>query len=65
MKVAGKQVKMFKMKNRKGYAAICCGCLTEGKTTNQAFERMEKAMRRFASWILPMYPLNVEFLKSI
>jgi len=37
---------IFKIKNRKGYAAICCNHLTEGKTAAQASERMEKALRR-------------------
>lgn len=39
-------VKIFKIKNRKGYAAICCDNLTEGSTVNQALERMEKAHKR-------------------
>jgi hypothetical protein len=37
---------IFKIKNRKGYAAVCCDHLTEGKTATQAAERMEKALRR-------------------
>ncbi len=37
---------IFKIENRKGYAAICCNHLTEGKTAAQASERMEKALRR-------------------
>ena len=32
MKVNVKKVKLFKIKNRKGYAAICLNHLTEGKT---------------------------------
>ncbi|MDD5018825.1 MAG: hypothetical protein PHH75_07985 [Candidatus Omnitrophica bacterium] len=40
------RIKIFKIKNRKGYAAICCHHLTEGKTAAQAAERMEKALRR-------------------
>jgi len=39
-------VQVFKIKNRKGYAALCCGHLTEGKTPEQARARMEKALRR-------------------
>ncbi|MFA5038809.1 MAG: hypothetical protein WC732_03925 [Candidatus Omnitrophota bacterium] len=41
-----KNMLIFKIKNRKGYAAVCCHHLTEGKTSAQAVERMEKALRR-------------------
>ncbi|MFC1514943.1 hypothetical protein ACFL5X_03480 [Candidatus Omnitrophota bacterium] len=43
--VSGK-VKIFKMKNRRGYAAACLNHLTEGKTPYQAFTRMRKALKR-------------------
>ena len=46
MKIGGKSAKIFKMKNRKGYAAICGNNLTEGKTVQQACDRMLKAVRR-------------------
>jgi len=46
MKINGKSITIFKMKNRKGFAAICNGHLTEGKTQQQAAERMAKALRR-------------------
>ena len=46
MKAGKKTLQMFKMKNRKGYAAICDGCLTEGKTRQQAYARMLKAIKR-------------------
>jgi hypothetical protein len=39
-------MKIFKIKNRRGYAAVCCEHLTEGSTSAQASERMEKALRR-------------------
>ena len=42
----GKEVKVFKIKNRKGYAAVCCDHLTEGKTHQEAYARMKKALRR-------------------
>lgn len=42
---AGK-VSIFKIKNRRGYAALCMQNLTEGNTPNQAFERMVKAVKR-------------------
>lgn len=46
MKIAGRSVKVFKIRNRKGYAALCGNNLTEGKTQRTACERMEKALRR-------------------
>ncbi|MBN1871545.1 MAG: hypothetical protein JW800_03135 [Candidatus Omnitrophica bacterium] len=46
MKLGGKSVKVFKMKNRRGYAAICCNHLTEGRSPRQACERMTKALKR-------------------
>jgi len=44
--MAKKKAEVFKIKNRKGFAAICCGHLTEGKTREEASARMEKALRR-------------------
>jgi hypothetical protein len=46
MKIGAKEVKIFRIKNRKGYAAVCKGHLTEGATSALAFERMVKAVRR-------------------
>jgi hypothetical protein len=46
MKIGNKEVSVFKIKNRQGYAALCSGHLTEGKTVEQAYERMAKALRR-------------------
>lgn len=40
------KMKLFKIKNRTGYAALCCDHLTEGKTREQAKARMDKALRR-------------------
>ena len=40
------KVEVFKIKNRKGFAAICCGNLTEGATRQLALDRMEKALKR-------------------
>lgn len=45
-KISKSQVKVFKIKNRRGYAAICCDNLTEGSSVSQALERMNKALRR-------------------
>ena len=46
MKIGKYSVRIFKMKNRRGYAAICNDCLTEGPTRNAAYDRMVKAIRR-------------------
>lgn len=46
MVLSPKTVKIFKIKNRKGYAAICKNNLTEGKTPFEAYERMRKAVKR-------------------
>ena len=46
MELSKKKVKIFKIKNRKGYAALYANNLTEGKTAEQAFSRMAKAARR-------------------
>ncbi|HRZ14900.1 MAG TPA: hypothetical protein P5110_05245 [Candidatus Omnitrophota bacterium] len=46
MKIGTHQVQTFKIRNRKGYAAVSDGHLTEGSTLAQALERMEKALRR-------------------
>jgi len=40
------KVSIFKIKNRTGYAALCCEHLTEGRTREQAKARMDKALRR-------------------
>jgi hypothetical protein len=46
MKIGNKSVQIFKMENRKGFAAICGKCLTEGRTQEQALDRMAKAVNR-------------------
>lgn len=46
MKLFGKKAQVFKIKNRRGYAALCSGHLTEGRTPQQARDRMQKALRR-------------------
>ncbi len=45
-KISNSAVKTFKIKNRKGVAAICLDNLTEGTTLKIAIERMEKALKR-------------------
>ncbi|UCG35620.1 MAG: hypothetical protein JSW17_02155 [Candidatus Omnitrophota bacterium] len=44
--VDAKKVKIFKIQNRRGYAAVCFNNLTEGSTPSQAYDRMAKALRR-------------------
>jgi hypothetical protein len=46
MKIGKFDVKIFKIKNRRGYAALCNDCITEGATKNEAHDRMVKAIRR-------------------
>ena len=45
-KLSSSKVNIFKIKNRRGYAAICMNNLTEGNTPVQAFSRMVKAVKR-------------------
>ncbi len=45
-KISGSKVHIFKIKNRSGYAAVCFNNLTEGKTPQQAFERLYHPLRR-------------------
>lgn len=40
------EIKIFKITNRKGYAALCLNNLTEGKTPEQAKKRMMKALKK-------------------
>ena len=46
MGIKKSDVKIFKIKNRTGYAAICKSYLTEGKTAGVAYDRMLKALKR-------------------
>lgn len=45
-KLSRGKVKVFKIRNRRGYAAICMANLTEGRTVNEAIARMVKAVKR-------------------
>jgi hypothetical protein len=40
------KVEILKLRNRRGYAALCLNHLTEGGTPLQAFDRMVKAVKR-------------------
>ena len=46
MRIGGSEVKIFKIKNRRGFAAVCSNHLTEGKTRQEAYHRLAKALRR-------------------
>lgn len=46
MRLGKKSVKIFKIKNRRGFAAVCSDHLTEGCNRQQALARMEKALKR-------------------
>ena len=46
--MAQKKITVFKIKNRSGYAAICNEHLTEGKSKEEAMDRMLKALNRTA-----------------
>ena len=48
VKLSRKKVRIFKMRNRKGYAALYKNNITEGRTAGQAFDRMLKAAKRKA-----------------
>ncbi|MDP8229883.1 MAG: hypothetical protein P9L93_02140 [Candidatus Gorgyraea atricola] len=40
------KIRVFKIKNRRGFAALCSDHLTEGSTRELARYRMEKALKR-------------------
>lgn len=45
-KFPGSRVWIFKIKNRRGYAAVCLNHLTEGGSPSVAFARMAKVLKR-------------------
>lgn len=44
--ISQRAIKVFKIKNRSGYAAVCDDHLTEGKSEAEALDRMAKALNR-------------------
>ena len=52
-KLPASKVSIFKIKNRRGYAAVCMQNLTEGRTPVQAFYRMIKAVKRSGYLLAP------------
>ena len=45
-KLSRTKVHIFKIKNRRGFAAICLNHLTEGSSSTQALARMAKCVKR-------------------
>ncbi len=45
-KISRGQIKTFKVRNRRSYAAICLNNLTEGSTTAQAVARLKNPLKR-------------------
>ena len=45
-KISARQVKVFKVKNRRSYAAVCLDNLCEGSTPQQAVRRLYHPLRR-------------------
>lgn len=45
-KISAKKVKVFKVRNRRCYAAICMDNLCEGTTVQQAIRRLYHPLRR-------------------
>ncbi|MFA5146028.1 MAG: hypothetical protein WC515_01410 [Candidatus Omnitrophota bacterium] len=46
MELKRSKVRIFKIRNRRGYAAIFANNITEGRSPDQAYARMVKAARR-------------------
>lgn len=44
--IPASKVKIFKIANRRGYAAMSLNNLTEGQTPHLAYQRLTKALRR-------------------
>lgn len=45
-KLSTSRVSIFKIQNRRGFAAICMNNLTEGRSPGEALARMAKAVKR-------------------
>ncbi len=45
-RIKSSQVRVFKIKNRRGLAGLCMDHLTEGSSRPQVLARMQKALRR-------------------
>ena len=65
MEVNVQKVKIFKIKNRKGYAAVCLNHLTEGKTVFQTYGRMIKALKRSGHFLMALDARTVKKLITL
>lgn len=45
-KISSNRIEMFKIRNRRGFAAVCMNHLTEGRSPAEAFDRISKALKR-------------------
>ena len=54
--ISSSQVVVFKIHNRRGYAAICMNNLTEGKTPEEAFDRLKNPLKRMGYEIVGAMP---------
>ena len=45
-KISKGKIKVFKICNRRGFAAVCQNNLTEGRTVDQALQRMARPLKR-------------------
>lgn len=50
-KLSASRVTTFKIRNRRGYAALCMGNLTEGNTVGIAVARMAKVVKRMGYFL--------------
>jgi len=55
-RIKPKLITIFKVKNRKGYAAICLSNLTEGSTPLQAFRRLLHPLNRMGYELPNRFP---------
>ena len=60
-KLSSTQITLFKIKNRRGFAAIALNNLTEGNTAAQAFQRLHHPLRRLGFAL----PEHVPSVRSI
>ena len=59
-KISPMKVRIFKIVNRRGYAAISLNNLTEGTTANKAYGRMIKALKRYGYKLPVLAPDRVK-----
>ena len=45
-KISRGKIRIFKIENRRGFAAVCMNNLTEGRTVDQALQRMARPLKK-------------------